>query len=108
MTEEELLAAAKKYNRPTDFWNNDRDTALAVYRRGLKEKAFAHMTDRRRTWTPKAVREEAAKHNTRSAFKKAAPGAVRKARALGIFEEITAHMDYAGTWEQRRTKDLGK
>jgi hypothetical protein len=44
------------------------------------------------TWTEKSVREEAKKHNNISSFRKLV-GACNRATELGIYDEITAHMD---------------
>jgi superfamily II DNA or RNA helicase len=56
------------------------------------------------TWTEQSVREEAKKHANISTFSKLV-GAANRAKILGIYDEITAHMDRRDM-KSRWTKEL--
>lgn len=62
------------------------------------------------TWTEKSVREEAKKHDNISSFRKLV-GACNRATELGIYNEITAHMDRRdkkSKWTFELTKNEAK
>lgn len=91
-TEQDCFAIASRYERRSDFINNEPGAANAAVRYGIYEQVTAHMPVPREL-TKKAVAESASQFETIVDWQKADGSAYQKARDMGWFDEVTAHME---------------
>lgn len=105
-TKNKLIKEARKYKNKTEFHSKNSAAYSAARKHVAKEEIFAHMPQRKsvdaQIWDRSKLIETAKKFKNRTDFSKTYPGAAKRAKALGIYDEITKHMDYKvrpnGTW----------
>ena len=97
-TEQELHDIAKRYKYRSEFKNINPKAYHNAKRKGILDKVCAHMKKKspaRIEMTENEIRIEALKYEKRSDFLKHARIAAERARELGIYEVVCAHMKNA-------------
>jgi hypothetical protein len=97
-SEDEIRQVAKKYQKPSDFKNNDKAAYSAANRKGKEffNDITSHMDKSYYTfWTDEMLRELAKKFKTKTEFQRAESSAYNSASRKGIdfLNDITSHMD---------------
>jgi hypothetical protein len=97
-TEDEIRQVAKKYQKPSDFKNNDKAAYSAANRKGKEffNDITSHMDKSYYTfWTDEMLRELAKKFKTKSEFQNAESSAYNSAlrKGMDFLNDITSHMD---------------
>lgn len=94
-TDEELEEIAKPYKYRSEFMKANPKAYRAAHRKGIIDKVCAHMEKmprKRKEYTEDEVRQIALKYSKRVEFWKHNPKAAKKAKELGVYEEVCAHM----------------
>lgn len=94
-TKERCQQEALKYDSISEFRKYGKGAVGAATQNGWWKEITSHMTPKRCPdgyWTEERCRAESRKHQTKTAFNTAASTAVKRAKELGIYDEITAHM----------------
>lgn len=105
---ERLKKEARKYNNKTEFLNGNKAAYSAARKHKKKDEILAHMPDRKKTktiiWDEGKIRELAKNLDNRTTFQKKYSAAARMAKKLGIYDEVTSHMEYKvkpnNTWTE--------
>jgi predicted GIY-YIG superfamily endonuclease len=97
-TEDEIRQVAQKYQKPSDFKNNDKAAYSAANRKGKEffNDVTSHMDKSYYTfWTDEMLRELAKKFKTKTEFQKAESSAYNSAlrKGMDFLNDITSHMD---------------
>lgn len=96
--EDEIRQVAKKYQKPSDFKNNDKAAYSAANRKGKDffDDITSHMDKSYYTfWSDEMLRELAKNFKTKTEFQKAESSAYNSALRKGadFFDSITSHME---------------
>ena len=105
-TKNKLIKEARKYKNKTEFRDKSSAAYCAARKHMAKEEIFSHMPQRKsvdaQVWNRDKLIDTAKKFKNKTDFSKTYPGAAKRAKTLGIYDEITKHMDYKvrpnGTW----------
>jgi hypothetical protein len=94
-TEEMILASAKKYKSRSQWEQKNSRSYGAAHRRGLVDKACAHMKEIRKPkgyWNAQTVFADALTYTNRTDWNRNSIAAYRMAKFLRIFDRCVAHM----------------
>ena len=95
-SDEELVEFALQYPARIELQKADQSVYTAIRRRGLEEKAFAHMELRTGFWTIEECKKEALKHKTRREMELGEGGLFKAIKRHGILDECCSHMEDNG------------
>ncbi len=102
-TDEELRKEALKYSSLVDFTKNSPSAYQIAKKKRSKEffdSIISHM-DKTIRWTDDMLKNEALKYKTRGEFQKLNPVAYTTSSRRGILDDITTHMERAGSKYKR-------
>lgn len=95
LTLEDCKASAARFNRRRAWHMADGAAYRCARANGWLDECCAHMAKERYNlkWTRETLAASAKRYSTKTAWHREAKGAYGAAKRLGIFEEVTAHME---------------
>lgn len=93
-TEDECITEAQEYKTAGEWKKHSRGSYNAALRLGINKECKAHMKRYVPVskWTKEAIVDSASPFNDVQKWKKAYPCAVKNAKKIGIYDQVTSHM----------------
>jgi hypothetical protein len=95
LTEEDVIAEARKYNNRKDFYTLSKQHYVYAIKNGILDKVFEHLEPLVR-YDKDQVTLIAKKYKNKREFSEHASGAAAWAQKHGIYDEICSHMEKLG------------